>query len=261
MGMVVLKNIELKLAGNILTIIINRPEKMNALNLETLKEIGISIKRAYDEPEIKGVILTGAGDKAFVAGADISEIAGVTETKAKEICESGQAIFKMIEDCPKPVIAAVNGFALGGGCELVLACHIRIASENAKFGLPEVTLGIIPGYGGTQRLPQLIGKGKAFELILTGEMIGAAEAFELGLVNHLVTQIELLPMASEILKKIMQRAPFAITQAIKCINLAGTGAEGFQAEANSFSQCCKTTDFKEGTSAFLEKRKANFTGK
>jgi enoyl-CoA hydratase len=256
-----LKNIELKLAENILTIIINRPEKMNALNLETLKEIQLSIQRAYNEPEIKGVIITGSGEKAFVAGADISEIANVSESEAKKFSENGQAIFKLIEDCPKPVIAAVNGFALGGGCELAMACHLRVASENAKFGLPEVSLGIIPGYGGTQRMTKLIGKGKAFELVLTGDMIEALEAQALGLVNHVVTKVELLPKTIEILKKIMQRAPFAMARAIHCINLAGEGTEeGYKAEAKAFSLCCKTSDFKEGTLAFLEKRKASFKG-
>jgi enoyl-CoA hydratase len=255
-----LKNIELKLAENILTIIINRPEKMNALNLETLKEIHLSIQRAYDEPEIKGVIITGSGEKAFVAGADISEIANVSESEAKKFSENGQSVFKLIEDCPKPVIAAVNGFALGGGCELAMACHIRVASENAKFGLPEVSLGIIPGYGGTQRMTKLIGKGKAFELVLTGDMIEALEAQALGLVNHVVTKVELLPKTIEILKKIMQRAPFAIARAIHCINLAGERTEGYKAEAKAFSLCCKTSDFKEGTLAFLEKRKASFKG-
>jgi enoyl-CoA hydratase len=259
--MTVLKNIQLTLADNILTIVINRPEKLNALNMETLKEIGISVQRAYDEFEIKGVIITGAGEKAFVAGADISEIAAVAETDSKKASERGQQIFKLIEDCPKPVIAAVNGFALGGGCELALACHMRVASENAKFGLPEVTLGLIPGYGGTQRTTQLIGKGKAFELILTGDMISAPEALEAGLVNHVVIKAELIPKATEILKKIAQRAPFAVSQAIKCINVAGKGQEGYEQEAAAFSLCCKTADFKEGTSAFLEKRKANFIGK
>jgi enoyl-CoA hydratase len=256
-----LKNIEQNLVENILTITINRPEKMNALNLETLKEIQISIQRAYDEPGIKGVIITGSGEKAFVAGADISEIAGVSELEAKKLSENGQAIFKLIEDCPKPVIAAVNGFALGGGCELAMACHIRVASENAKFGLPEVSLGLIPGYGGTQRMARLIGKGKAFELVLTGDMIGAAEAQTLGLVNHVVAKVELLQTSIEILKKIMQRAPVAIAQAIHCINLSEEGPEGYKAEAKAFSLCCKTSDFKEGTAAFLEKRKPLFLGK
>ncbi|WP_020531324.1 enoyl-CoA hydratase-related protein [Flexithrix dorotheae] len=255
------ENLKLELQSGILTITINRENKLNALNIATIKEIEKAFQKVYDEPEIKGVIITGAGDKAFVAGADIKELADVNYMNGRKFAEEGQEVFASIENCPKPVIAAVNGFALGGGCELAMACHMRIASEDAKFGLPEVGLGIIPGYGGTQRLTMLVGKGKAFELILTGEMITGKNAKKIGLVNHVVPKEEVIVKAEEIINKIMAKAELAIGQAIDCINAVYRDENGYQTEANSFGNCCKTEDFKEGTKAFLEKRKPNFTGK
>lgn len=256
------KNLTVTLTDNILYITINRVEKMNALNLKTMEEIKDAIQKAYDEDEVKGVIVTGAGDKAFVAGADISEIAEIDEVTSRKFSENGQEIFELIEMCPKPVIAAVNGYALGGGCELALACHMRVASERAKFGLPEVTLGIIPAYGGTQRLTQLVGKGKAFELIMTGDMVSAAEAKELGLANHVTSPDDLIPKCQEILRKIFVKAPLAIMQVVECVNAVYNEEEdGYQTEANSFSICCKTEDFHEGITAFLQKRTPNFKGK
>lgn len=248
--------------GGILMIIINRVEKLNALNFKTLEEIKQAIQIAYDDEKVKGVIFTGAGEKAFVAGADINEFMQINDVNARKFSENGQEIFDLIESCPKPVIAAVNGFALGGGCELAMACHIRVASDNAKFALPEVTLGIIPGYGGTQRLTQLVAKGKAIELMMTGEMIPAEEAYRIGLVNHVTSKDGLMPKCKQILEKIMSNAPLSVAQIVECVNAAYNEEEdGFQTEANSFSICCKSEDFKEGTAAFLEKRKANFKGK
>jgi enoyl-CoA hydratase len=260
--MQVFKNLSVDIVDGILMIIINRVEKLNALNFKTLEEIKEAIQRAYDETEVKSVLITGAGEKAFVAGADISEFTQINDLNARKFAENGQEIFQLIESCPKPVLAAVNGYALGGGCELALACHMRVASDNAKFGLPEVTLGILPGYGGTQRLPQLVGKGRAFEFIMTGEMISAEEAYRIGLVNHVTTKDGLMPKCKEILGKIMDRAPLAIAQVVESVNAVYKKEEdGYQTEANSFSIACKSDDFKEGTAAFLEKRKANFKGK
>lgn len=258
--MAVFENISLLIKDDILLISICRASKMNALNLKTLEEIHLAIQQAYDSKEIKGIIFTGEGEKAFIAGADIAEIAALNEVSSRKFAENGQEIFAMIENCPKPVIAAVNGFALGGGCELAMACHIRVAVESAKFGQPEVNLGLIPGYGGTQRLTQLVGKAKALELMMTADMISATEAKNIGLVNHVVsTQQELLPKAEEILKKILTKAPLAIEMVINCVNAVFNKEEnGYQTEANSFSICCKSDDFKEGTKAFLEKRKAVF---
>lgn len=260
--MAAFKNLLVEIHEGILMIIINRVEKLNALNFKTLDEIRDAIQQAYDNPEVRSVIITGAGEKAFVAGADISEFTQVNEVNARKFAENGQEIFALIESCPKPVIAAVNGYALGGGCELALACHMRVASENAKFGLPEVTLGILPGYGGTQRMSQLVGRGRAFEFIMTGDMISAEDAYRTGLVNHVATKEELIPKCKQILNTIMQRAPLAIAQVVDCVNAAYKKEEdGFQAEANSFLICVKSEDFKEGVNAFLEKRKANFKGK
>lgn len=243
-------------------ITINRPQALNALNQETLNELHSAIQECYQKKDIKGIIITGEGDKAFVAGADIKEIASIPTEKAFEFSKKGQALFKMIEDCPKPVIAIVNGFALGGGCELAMACHIRIATENAKFGLPEVSLGIIPGYGGTQRLTQMVGRGKALELAMTGDMISASEAKEIGLVNHLVTtKEEAFTLAEKIMNKIFSKGPRAIAALIKSVNAGyGQEREGYQAEAKNFAELTATKDFIEGTTAFLEKRKANFKG-
>ena len=241
---------------------INRPDKLNALNIETVDEIHQAFQAIYDDSEIQGVIVTGEGEKAFVAGADISEIAELSELNGRKFAENGQEVFAMIENCHKPVIALVNGFALGGGCELAMACHMRVALPNAKFGQPEVNLGIIPGYGGTQRLTQLVGKAKSFELSMTGDIIGAEEAQQLGLVNHVAQdQQEALELCEKILGKISTKAPLAVGMVIDCINAVyNEDEDGYQTEANSFANCCKTNDFKEGTSAFLEKRKAVFKG-
>jgi len=246
-----------------LIITINRPDKLNALNKDIIEDLGKILEDVYTNNEIKGVILTGAGEKAFVAGADITEFGGLGAAGGAELAQKGaDLVFNKIEKCPKPVVAAVNGFALGGGCELAMACHFRIASENAKFGQPEVNLGLIPGYGGTQRLTQLIGKGKAMELLMTADMIGAAEAKELGLVNHVYPLAELLVKAKELLAKIQSKAPIAISHIITCVNEAAAAEKnGFINEIKYFGACFATEDMVEGTTAFLEKRKAIFKGK
>lgn len=256
------ENLKFEVENGIATITINRPDKLNALNLKTIEEINLAFERVYDEDEIKAVILTGAGEKAFVAGADISEIAELNEMNARRFAENGQEVFASIENCHKPVIALVNGFALGGGCELAMACHMRVSTANAKFGQPEVNLGVIPGYGGTQRLTQLVGKGKAFELCMTGDMIKADEAKALGIVNHVCeNQEEARLKCEEMLGKIIQKAPVAVGLVIDCVNAAISETEnGYQTEANGFAACAKTEDFKEGTSAFMEKRKPEFKG-
>jgi enoyl-CoA hydratase len=255
-------NLNLQLEDGILTITINRPEKLNALNIETMGEIRAAFNEVYDKPEIRGVIITGEGEKAFVAGADISEIAQLNEVNGRKFSESGQEIFNTIENCHKPVIAVVNGFALGGGCELAMACHLRVATERAKFGQPEVNLGVIPGYGGTQRLTQLVGKGKGFEWMMTGELIGSDVALKSGLVNHVLpSKSEAIAKAKEILKTILTKAPIAIGLVIDCVNAAFLPEDGYQTEANGFANCCKTLDFIEGTNAFLEKRSPEFQGK
>ncbi len=253
--------LEINNAG-ILTITINRPDRLNALNSGTIAEIRTAIQQVYDDTTILGVIITGSGEKAFVAGADISELAELNEVNGRKFSELGQEVFALIEHCHKPVIAAVNGFALGGGCELAMACHLRIATQNARFGQPEVNLGIIPGYGGTQRLTQLVGKGKALELMMTGDMINAEEAKTLGLVNHLVqNHEELKTKCNEILNKITGKGPLAIGMVVDCVNASlNPKQDGYQVEANSFASCCRTLDFKEGTTAFLEKRKPQFSG-
>ncbi|WP_187261141.1 enoyl-CoA hydratase/isomerase family protein [Pontibacter beigongshangensis] len=256
------ENLLLQLQNGILTITINREDKLNALNRDTVKEIKLAIQQVYDDPAIKAVVITGAGSKAFVAGADIAEISELSDVNARSFAEQGQEVFTMIERCNKPVIAAVNGFALGGGCELAMACHMRVASNNARFGQPEVNLGLIPGYGGTQRLTQLIGKSKAMELLMTGEMITAQEAHDFGLVNYVTTPPELYPRCVDLLEKIMTKAPLAVGLVIDCVNAVYTKDEnGYQTEANSFARCCSSEDFLEGTSAFLEKRKPAFTGR
>ncbi len=254
------ENLLLQPENGILTIVVNRPDKLNALNIKTMQELEVVFQQVYQDVSIKAVILTGAGEKAFVAGADISEIERLEVETAGTFAKKGQAIFARIEQCPKPVVAAVNGFALGGGCELAMACHIRVASENAKFGQPEVNLGIIPGYGGTQRLTQLVGKGKAMELMMTADLIGTAQALQLGLVNHVVPKNELLPKCREILEKVMAKAPVAIAQVIQSVNAMYDGPNGYQTEAEGFAACCQTEDFREGTAAFLAKRTAKFTG-
>jgi enoyl-CoA hydratase len=255
-------NISKELNDGVLTLTINRPQVLNALNTETIDELRERMNEVYDDKDVKGVIITGAGEKAFVAGADIKEIAALNELNARKFAENGQEAFSLIENSEKPVIAAVNGFALGGGCELAMSCHIRVASENAKFGQPEVNLGIIPGYGGTQRLTQLIGKGKAMEILMTGDMISAREAHTLGLVNHVASdKSELLALCDQLLRKIMLKAPLAIGMVVNSVNAYYSEEEnGYQTEANSFAHCVNTEDFKEGTSAFIEKRKPEFKG-
>lgn len=252
-----------ELVEGTLVITINRPDKLNALNKDVIEELGKVMDEVYNNADIKGAILTGAGEKSFVAGADISEFTTLDAAGGAALAQKGQQnVFDKIENCPKPVIAAVNGFSLGGGCELAMSCHFRLASENAKFGQPEVNLGLIPGYGGTQRLTQLIGKGKSMELMMTGDMIGADEAKALGLVNHVVPQAELLTKTKEILQKIQSKAPLAITKVIYCVNDAAKAEpNGFANEINRFGECFSTEDMREGTSAFLEKRKAIFKGK
>ena len=256
------QNILTEEKNGVLYLTVNREDRMNALNFATLEELKGIFEEAEDNRRIKAVIITGAGEKAFIAGADISEIASLNEVNARKFAENGQEIFAMIENCHKPVIAVTNGYTLGGGCELAMACHMRIATANAKFGQPEVNLGIIPGYGGTQRLTQLIGRGKAKELMMTGDMIGASEAKALGLVNHVLeTKAEALEKAEEIVTKIMSKAPLAIGMIVDCVNAAFLSEEnGYQTEANSFARCVKSGDYKEGTSAFLEKRKPIFKG-
>lgn len=256
------QNLQTALENGIFTITINRPDKLNALNMATLSELKTAIQHVIHTPEIKGVIITGSGPKAFVAGADISEFTGLDVEGGTTFAANGQIIFKMIEICPKPVIAAVNGFALGGGCELAMACHMRVAAENAKFGQPEVNLGLIPGYAGTQRLTQLVGKGKAMELLMTADMVGAAEAKELGLVNHVVPADQLIAKCTEILNKIFTKAPLAIAAIVRCVDAYYTdGTDGFRTELEEFGRCCGTEDFREGAGAFLEKRPAQFKGK
>jgi enoyl-CoA hydratase len=251
------------ITNHTLIVTISRPAALNALNAEVLDGLHKIIQEAYQDHTIKGILLTGEGDKAFVAGADIKELSALNKAEALKLAQKGQKLFKLIEDCPKPVIAAVNGFALGGGCELAMACHIRVATENAKFGQPEVNLGIIPGYGGTQRLTQLVGRGKALELLLTADLITAQEAKAIGLVNHVVgTREELMDLSFKIMNKILSKGPIAVALVIKSVN-AGFGFEeaGYTAESEGFATCAATQDFKEGTAAFLEKRPASFTGK
>jgi enoyl-CoA hydratase len=256
------QNILTEVKDGVLYLTINREDKMNALNFATLEELKAIFEEVIDRKEIKAVIITGSGEKAFVAGADIREIADLNEVNARKFAENGQEIFATIENCHKPVIAVTNGFTLGGGCELAMACHIRIATSNAKFGQPEVNLGIIPGYGGTQRLTILVGRGKANELMMTGDMIDAETALKLGLVNHVFeTKAEAITKAEELIAKIMSKAPLAIGMIVDCINSVYLPEEnGYQTEANSFARCVKSGDYKEGTSAFLEKRKPQFKG-
>ncbi len=256
------QNLLFNLTDGNLTITINRPDKLNALNKLTVQEIGHAISEAKSNSEVKIIILTGSGVKGFVAGADIAEFVGLSVEQGKAMAKAGQDVFKSIEDCPKPVIAAVNGFALGGGCELAMACHLRVASDNAKFGQPEVNLGLIAGYGGTQRLIQLIGKTKAMEMHLTGDMITAEQALYEGLVNYVVPQDQLMNRCIEIANRIKTKSPKAVGGVIAAINAYFTnGVDGYSAEIDEFGKCFSSEDFKEGTAAFLEKRKAIFTGK
>lgn len=251
-----------EISDGTLIITINREDKLNALNKTVIGELDEVLNEIYSNGEVKGVIITGKGAKSFVAGADISEFKGMNEEQGKAFAKRGHEVFNRIELSPKPVIAAVNGFALGGGCELAMACHLRIASENAKFGQPEVKLGLIPGYGGTQRLTQLIGKGKALELLMTGDTIDATEAEKLGLVNEVVQTVELLDICKALVQKITSMAPVAVGQVIQSVYAHfKSGIDGFDKEVELFGKCVTTEDFVEGTGAFLEKRKARFKGK
>lgn len=255
-------NILVDFTDGIGTIIINRPNKLNALNKATIQELHNAFLALEAEREVKVIIVTGSGEKAFVAGADIAEFAHFSEEEGGRLAAIGhELLFDLVENLSTPVIAAVNGFALGGGLELAMACHFRVASHNARMGLPEVSLGVIPGYGGTQRLPQLIGKGRAMEMILTAGMIDVDRALGYGLVNHVVSQEELLAFCRKLAGKISNNSPVAIAHAIKAVN-AGfkNGVNGYASEINAFGACFGTADFKEGTTAFLEKRKAEFPG-
>ncbi|MBK6383055.1 MAG: enoyl-CoA hydratase/isomerase family protein [Chitinophagaceae bacterium] len=250
------------LENGILTIVINRPDKLNALNKEVFFELNKILEEIENNPAIKSAIITGAGSKAFVAGADISEFGGLNKEDAMALAKRGQDTFARIENSSKPIVAAVNGFALGGGCELAMSCNFRVAAENAKFGQPEVNLGLIPGYGGTQRLVQLIGKGKAMELLLSAHMIDANEAKQLGLVNYVTTAETLLEHTKKILDIINSKAPLAVAGCIKAANAVfDESKDGYAVEIEEFGNSFATEDMKEGTSAFLEKRKAVFSGK
>lgn len=254
------ENILIEKENQLAIITINRPSKLNALNKQTIEELNQAFKTLDEEREVRVIIVTGSGGKAFVAGADISEFASFSTTQGAELAAKGQEIlFDFVQNLSTPVIAAVNGFALGGGLELAMSAHFRVASDNAKLGLPEVTLGVIPGYGGTQRLPQLVGKGRAMEMIMTAQMIDAPTALTYGLVNHVVVQPELLDFTKQLAEKIAKNAPSAIAQAITAINdNYNDGVNGYQTEIKNFGYCFGTEDFKEGTTAFLEKRKPDF---
>lgn len=250
------------LENNIFIITINRPDKLNALNKEVLEELNSALDEVEKNSEIKSVIITGAGPKSFVAGADISEFIGLDKEQARKLAKKGQDCFARIENSSKPIIAAVNGFALGGGCELAMSCHFRLASDNAKFGQPEVNLGLVPGYGGTQRLVQLIGKGKAIELLISAAMIDANEAKDLGLVNYVTTADQLMEQAKKLMSLINSKAPLAVAGCIKAANAVfNESVDGYELEIEEFGNCFGTVDMIEGTTAFLEKRKAAFTGK
>ena len=257
------QNILVNKDETIATITINRPNKLNALNRDTIKELHKAFSKLEKDKKVLAIIITGSGEKAFVAGADIAEFANFSVKEGKKLAAHGQEIlFDFVEHLSTPVIAAINGFALGGGLELAMACHFRVASDNAKMGLPEVSLGVIPGYGGTQRLPQLIGKGRAMEMIMTAGMIGADQALDYGLVNYVVPQEELLDLCRKLGSKISNNSPVAIGYAIKAVNASfNNSINGYATEINAFGKCFGTDDFKEGTSAFMEKRKADFPGR
>lgn len=256
------QNILITQEKSILLIKINRPDNMNALNKITLSEFEKAMLFAYKNENIKGIIITGTGEKAFIAGADIKEFSTYSKAQGKKMVENGQRVLKLVEECPKPVIAAVNGYALGGGCELAMACHLRIGSENAKFGQPEVKLGIIPGYGGSQRLIQLVGKAKAFEMLLTGETIDANEAKNYGLLNYVVASENLILKSFELLNKILDNSPIAVTSVINTTNAYyNYNVDGFKNEIVEFEKCFGSDDFIEGTNAFILKRKPNFSKK
>jgi enoyl-CoA hydratase len=258
-----LENVSYEKKDAVAYITVNRPKVLNALNAKTIGELRTAFEDARDDSSVRGVILTGAGGKAFVAGADITEVARVTAVEAADMTTNGQALTNLIENLGKPVVAAVNGFALGGGCELAMACTIRLATRTAAFGQPEVKLGVIPGYGGTQRLPRLVGRGRALQLILSGGMIDAGEAYRIGLVNDLVPPDALITRAEEILREIFGNAPLAVKFALEAVNkgLETSQAEGLVMESSLFALCASTDDKKEGTSAFLEKRAAKFAGR
>jgi len=254
------KTLLVEIDNGICTITINRPDKLNALNKEVFNDLDKVIDEIYQNREIKSAIITGAGNKAFIAGADISEFLALDHSEATALSARGHKVFDKIENSPKPIVAAVNGFALGGGCELALACHFIYASENAKFGQPEVNLGLIPGYGGTQRLTQLVGRNLAMELLMSGNMISAKEAMDYGVVNKVLSPEELLPKTKEILSLIQSKAPIAVSKVIECINNFDHTQQGYDLETKKFGECFGTEDAKEGASAFIEKRKPNFKG-
>jgi enoyl-CoA hydratase len=258
-----LANVLYEKRGATAYVTLNRPKVLNALNTPTWRDLRTAFETARDDAEVRGVILTGAGDKAFIAGADISELAQTTAVEAEKSSSNGQAVLNLVENLGKPVVAAINGFALGGGCETAMACTIRIAVETAKFGQPEVKLGLLPGGGGTQRLPRLVGKGRAMQLILTGEMITAQEAHRIGLVNEIVPAADLISRAEAILKQIASNAPIAVKYALEATNkgMETSQSEGQLLEASYFGLCAATEDKKEGTSAFLEKRAPQFHGR
>lgn len=258
-----MQNLLLNTSDSVLTITINRPDKLNALNKSTIQELHDVLKEYSSIPAVKVILITGSGTKAFVAGADIAEFANFDVQQGSMLSADGhKLLFDYVQNYNKPVIAAINGFALGGGLELAMSCHFRVASATAKMGLPEVSLGVIPGYGGTQRLAQLVGKGKAMEMILTADMIVAEDALKWGLVNYVVAPEELLNKCNELANKISTRSPVALNSAIKAVNANySSGVNGFEIEIEEFGNCFGTDDFKEGTSAFIEKRKANFPGK
>ena len=256
-------NLLVEVADRIATVTVNRPEKLNALNSDTERELQDVFLRLRDDEQAGGVVVTGAGAKAFVAGADIAELSGLGATQGKEFAFQGQTTFTRIAGCPKPVVAAVNGYALGGGCELAIACHLRVASEGARFGLPEVQLGLIPGHGGTQRLARIVGMGRALEMVLTGRMVDAEEAHRWGLVNAVAPADELLNTARELLGQILSKGPLAVQYALEA-TLRGSDMgldDGLYMEATLFGMACGTDDMKEGTGAFLEKRKPEFRGR
>jgi len=254
-------HIEIEKRDGIIIVRLNRPSKLNALNRSVISDLGEIVHQLNFEDEYKAMIITGSGDKAFAAGADISEFTDYPTSEAMKMAQKGHDIFREIETSKKPVIAAVNGFALGGGCELAMACHLRIASQNARFGQPEATLGLIPGYGGTQRMIQLIGKAKAMEVLLTGDMIAAEDAEILGLVNKVVEKEDLMEECFAMLKRILSKGPLAIEKTIEAVNAYfEEGVDGFAKEVELFGECFGTEDFKEGTTAFLEKRKPQFKG-
>ena len=257
-----LENVLYEKKDRIAYVTLNRPKVLNALNRQTWQDLQTAFETARQDEDVRGVILTGSGDKAFIAGADISELSKMNAVEAEKSSSNGQAVLSLIENLGKPVIAAINGFALGGGCETAMACTIRISSESAKFGQPEVKLGVLPGGGGTQRLPRLVGRGRALQLILTGEIINAQEAYRIGLVNEVVPASNLIARAEAVLKQIFSNAPIAVKYSLEAVNkgLETSQAEGFALEASFFGLCAGTEDKKEGTSAFLAKRAAKFQG-